>query len=63
MEYSARGLKPDREPNAYGLEMEALTDGCGLAWDDRHYPSGERHTDDSSPRKRGQVSDLIDSAR
>jgi hypothetical protein len=30
-EFSAKGLKPDSEPNAYGLELEALTDTCGLA--------------------------------
>jgi hypothetical protein len=39
-EFSARGLKPDSEPNAYGLELEALTDACGLAWDNLHDPSG-----------------------
>jgi len=62
-EFSAKGLKPDSEPNAYGLEIEALTDACGLAWDDRHDPSGERHTDDPPPRKRGQTSDLLDPTR
>jgi hypothetical protein len=41
-EFSAKGLKPDSEPNAYGLEIEALTDACGLAWDDLHGPSGAR---------------------
>lgn len=48
-EFSAKGLKPDSEPNAYGLEIEALTDACGLAWDDRHDPSGKCHTDDLHP--------------
>jgi hypothetical protein len=48
-EFSAKGLKPDSEPNAYGLEIEALTDACGLAWDDRHDPSGDRHSDDLHP--------------
>src|SRR5882724_1605524 len=46
MEYSARELKCDREPHAYGLELEALTDAYSLAWDDRHDPSGDRHDDD-----------------
>jgi hypothetical protein len=41
-EFSAKRLKPDSEPNAYGLETEALTDTCGLAWDDLHGPSGAR---------------------
>jgi hypothetical protein len=41
-EFSAKGLKPDSEPNAYGLEIEALTDACGLAWDNLHDPSGAR---------------------
>jgi hypothetical protein len=40
--FSAKGLKPDSEPNAYGLEIEALTDACGLAWDNLHGPSGAR---------------------
>lgn len=51
-EFSAKGLKPDSEPNAYGLEIEALTDACGLARDDRPDPSGasgDRHTDDLRP--------------
>ena len=37
-EFSARGLKNDHEPNAYDLEIEALTDACGLAWDDIKEP-------------------------
>jgi hypothetical protein len=48
-EFSAKGLKPDSEPNAYGLEIEALTDACGLAWDNLHDPSNDRHTDDLHP--------------
>jgi hypothetical protein len=28
------------ELNAYGLRIEALTDACGLAWDDLHDPLG-----------------------
>ena len=43
-EFSAKGLQPDSEPNAYGLEIEALTDACGLAWDDLLGPSGDRPT-------------------
>lgn len=31
-EFSAKGLQSDGEPNAYGLEMEDLTDACGLPW-------------------------------
>jgi hypothetical protein len=58
-ECSARGLKPDSEPNAYGLEIEALTDACGLAWDDLHDPSGDRHTDDPPPQKPGSPSDSM----
>lgn len=27
-EFSKKGLNLDSEPNAYGLEMEALTDAC-----------------------------------
>jgi hypothetical protein len=34
-ECAARGLKSNSEPNPYGLELEALTDACGLAWNDR----------------------------
>jgi hypothetical protein len=49
MEYSARELTPDREPHACGLEIEALTDACGLAWDDGHDPSGDRHPDELRP--------------
>jgi signal transduction histidine kinase len=33
-EFSAKGLKSDSEPNTYSLEIETLTDACGLAWDD-----------------------------
>jgi hypothetical protein len=50
-EFSAKGLKPDSEPNVYGLEIEALTDACGLAWDDLHNPSGYRYTDDPPPQR------------
>jgi hypothetical protein len=39
---AAKGLEQDDEPNAYGLEIEALTDTCGLAWDDHEKLSGER---------------------
>ncbi len=31
-EFSGKGLRPDGEPNAYGLEIEDLTSACGLAW-------------------------------
>ena len=31
-EFSAKGLQEDGEPNEYGLEIEGLTDACGLAW-------------------------------
>ena len=48
-EFSAKGLTPDSEPNAYGLEIEALTDACGLAGDDLHDPPGDRHADDPPP--------------
>jgi hypothetical protein len=61
-EFSAKGLRPDREPNAYGLEIEALTDACGLAWDDLHDPSGGRHADDPPPQKWGKARDPIDPA-
>ena len=37
-EFSAKGVKSDSEPNAYGVEIEALTDACGLAWDDIQQP-------------------------
>lgn len=30
-EFCARGLKPDSEPDTYGLELEDLTDALGLA--------------------------------
>jgi len=30
-EFSERGLKPDSEPNDYGLEIEDLIDACGLS--------------------------------
>ena len=43
-EFAAKGLEKDSEPNAYGLEIEALTDACGLAWDDHERPAGERQT-------------------
>ncbi len=32
-EFSKNGLLPNGEPNEYGLELEKLTDTCGLAWD------------------------------
>ena len=56
-EFSAKGLKPDSEPNAYGHEIEALTDACGLAWDDLHDPSGDRYADDARPQRRGKTKD------
>jgi hypothetical protein len=62
-EFSAKGLTHDREPHPCSLEIEALTDACGLVWDDRHDPSGDRHIDDLHPRKRDQASDLIDPTR
>jgi hypothetical protein len=37
-EFSAKGLKPDSESNACGLEIEALADASGVVWDDRHDP-------------------------
>jgi hypothetical protein len=61
-ESSAKGLKPDSEPNAYGLEIEALTDACGLAWDDRHDPAGNRQIDEARPQIRGKASDPIEPA-
>jgi hypothetical protein len=63
MEYSARDLTPDLEPHAYGLEIETLTDACGLVWDNHHDPSGDRHKADTPPRKRGKPSDSIDPTR
>jgi hypothetical protein len=41
-EFSAKGLESNSEPNAYGLEIEGLTDACGLAWDDSEEQSGDR---------------------
>jgi hypothetical protein len=32
-EFCEEGLKPDDEPNEYGLEIEDLIDACGLAQD------------------------------
>ena len=32
-EFSQKGLQENSEPNNYGLELETLTDACGLAWD------------------------------
>ena len=32
-EFCKKGLREDGEPNEYGLELEWLTDACGLAWD------------------------------
>jgi hypothetical protein len=48
-EFSAKGLQPNSESNAYGLEIEALTDACGLAWDNLHDLSGGHHTEDLHP--------------
>jgi hypothetical protein len=56
-ECSAKGLTPDGEPNAYGLEMEAWTDACGLAGDDFHDPSGDRHADEARPPIQGKTKD------
>jgi hypothetical protein len=56
-EFSAKGLKPDSEPNAYGLKIEALTDACGLAWDNLHDPSNDRHPDEARPQIRGKTKD------
>ena len=56
-EFSAKGLKPDSEPKAYGLEIEALTDACDLAWDDLHNPTGDRHTDEARSGIRGKTKD------
>jgi hypothetical protein len=53
------GAQARYEPNAYGLEIEAWTDACGLAGDDIHDPDGDRHADDPPPRKRGKASDCI----
>lgn len=41
-EFAAKGLRPDSEPNEYGLEIEALTDACGLAFEDSGN-SGDSH--------------------
>ena len=41
-EFSAKGLKSNSEPNTYGLEIEALTDACGLGWDDTQDRPSER---------------------
>lgn len=41
-EFAAKGLKSNSEPNAYGLELEALTDVCALAWNNVEEPSGGR---------------------
>ncbi len=57
VEFSAKGLTPDSEPNAYGLEIEALTDACGLAGDDFHDPPGDRYADEARPRIRGKTKD------
>jgi hypothetical protein len=62
-EFSARGLKHDSEPNAYGLEIEALTDACGLAWDELRNPLDNRHKADPPPRKRSKPSDCLDPTR
>jgi len=32
-EFSKKGLSPDNEPNAYGMEIEDLTDACA-PWHD-----------------------------
>ena len=34
MNFVEEGLKPDNEPNEYGLEIEDLIDACGLARND-----------------------------
>ena len=39
-EFSLKGLNKNNEPNAYGLEIEELTDACGLAWDDNDKNNG-----------------------
>ena len=41
-EFATRGIESNGEPNAYGLELEALTDACGLAWDDQDMSAGDR---------------------
>ena len=41
-EFATRGIESSGEPNAYGLELEALTDACGLAWDDQETSTGGR---------------------
>ena len=45
-EFSAKGLKGNGEPNAYGIEMEALTDACGLAWDETKDQPADCKNDD-----------------
>ena len=41
-EFAASGIESNGEPNAYGLELEALTDACGLAWDDWEMSADDR---------------------
>lgn len=40
-EFAAKGIESTGEPNAYGLELEALTDACGLAWDNQDISAGD----------------------
>ena len=42
-EFAARGIESNGQPNAYGLALEALTDACGLAWDDQERSAADRH--------------------
>lgn len=32
-EFTAKGVRPDGEPNEYGLEIESVIDACRLAWE------------------------------
>ena len=41
-EFAMRGIEGNGELNAYGLELETLTDACGLAWDDQDKSAGDR---------------------
>jgi hypothetical protein len=53
-EFAAKGLKDNSEPNAYGLELEALTDVCGLAWDNRAGQAGDARNDAALVKQQGQ---------
>ena len=53
-EFSAQGLTRDSEPNVYGLELEALTDACGLAWEDSEGDAGGRQNYGLSARQKGK---------